>query len=134
MPQTQFFSPSVTDCNSLSVSEPPPPVPTPTIVAISCLLCMDFDCTQGVILHPAPSSHTNTQITYIHAQKGRKKYLPSEDLLIKCAVKSCQAFHVRAQFPARGSAKERTQTRVGYNVICTTFTTVYYSYSINSAL
>lgn len=43
---------------------------TLTIVAISCLLCMDFDCSQGVSLHPAPSSHTNTQITYILAQKG----------------------------------------------------------------
>lgn len=117
-----------------SVSSPPPLPPClSTIVAISRLLCMDFDCSQGAILHVAQSSHTNT-----HAQtcmcrrggeRGGEKNLPLEDLFIKCAVKSCQAFHIRAHFPASGYLKERIQTRGRHNAISTTFTTVYFSYS-----
>lgn len=66
--------------------------------------------------------------------EGQEKYLPLEDLFIKCAVKSCQAFHIRAHFPASGYSTERVQTRVCHCVISTSFTNVYYSYSINSVL
>ncbi len=96
---------------------------------------MDFDCSQGAILHLALSSHTNTH-KHIHecTEGEKKKNLPLEDLFIKCAVKSCQAFHVRAYFPAQGYPKERIHTGVRHSVISTTLTTVYYSYSINSFL
>lgn len=119
-------------CLLASIPPPSPPSVSP-IVAISCLLCMNFDYSQGAILHLLPSSHTNTHRCKC-AQKGREKYLPLEDLFIKCAVKSCQAFHIRAHFPASGYPKESIQTRVCHNVISTTFSTVDYSYSINRVL
>lgn len=58
-----------------SVSSPPslPPCLS-TIVAISRLLCMDFDCSQGAILHVAQSSHTNTHTqTCMHRRGGERK-------------------------------------------------------------
>lgn len=70
-------------------------------------------------MHLALSSYTKTHIyTCMFAQRRKgKKDVPSEDLFIKCAVKSCQPFDVRANFQAPGDSKERIQTRAGYNII-----------------
>lgn len=116
LPGTHFPSPplfllSLTDCSTLPLSARLHSSLSPSlssIVAISCLLCMDFDFSQGAILHLVLSSHT---YTCMHAHKGEKKNLPSEDLFIKCAVKSCQAFHVRAHFPAPGYPKEKDSNK-----------------------
>lgn len=93
----------------------------------------------GFWLQPRGNFTCSTEFTYkhtrtnMHVQKGRRKggekNLPLEDLFIKCAVKSCQAFHIRAHFPASGYLKERIQTWGRHNAISTTFTTVYFSYS-----
>lgn len=57
-----------------SVSSPPPLPPClSTIVAISRLLCMDFDCSQGAILHVAQSSHTNTHAQACMCRRGGER-------------------------------------------------------------
>lgn len=110
------------------------PLPSISIVAMSCLLCMDFDCSRGG-LHSALTSHTSTQIIYMGAPKGRKNYLPSEDLLIKFAVRSCQPFHVRSQFSAWGYTKEWIQAKECHSVMSITSRHyIYHSYPKNRVL
>ena len=120
LPRTHFPSLPLTDCPTLHLSPCPhnsPPPPVSSIVAISCLLCMDFDCSQGAILHLALSSHTNT---YMRAHEGRKK----NTCLQRICLSNVLSNHVRRFtsghiFPAPGYPKERVQIRVRHSVIST---------------
>lgn len=82
-----FFQLIVTSVFTARNSFPPPDCPTvhlsprlhpspprlSTIVAISRLFCMDFDCSQGAILHVAQSSHTNTHAQTCMRRRGGER-------------------------------------------------------------
>lgn len=97
-------------------------LPSTSIVAISCLFCMDFDCTRGVGggSHPALTSHTKTQITYMGAPKGRKKKLALRGFVyqICCQIMSaisCQVTVFRLRHHKRMDSSKSTPQCNFYN-------------------
>lgn len=78
---------------------PPSPPSISSIVAISCLLCMDFDCSQGAILHVAQTH------TYMH-RRGEKKILAFRGFVYQmcCQIMSgisCQGTFYCLRLPKR---------------------------------
>lgn len=139
LPRTHFPSLPLTDCPTLHLS--PCLHNSPPSSSLRLFYCCHLlFALHGFWLQPRGNFASSTEFTYKHIHActwgEKKKYMPSEDLFIKCAVKSCQAFHIRAHFSSprlperKGSNKSAPQCNF-YNV---TFTTLYYSSSINSVL
>lgn len=83
----ELISPLLWLADSASVSSPSFPFIISSIVAISCLLYMDFDCSQGAILHVAQSSHTNTHV-HVPIGMGGKLALRGFVFQMCCQIKS----------------------------------------------
>lgn len=115
--------------NPPSASLPKNPAPPPPPIHFYC--CHLLFVLHGFWLYPGGGGWGGGRIqhwllilkhklhTWVH-QRGGKKNLPSEDLFIKFAVRSCQPFHVRSQFSVWGTTKEWIQARVHHSVISTT--------------